>query len=150
MNHRHLWSVQYSCTGHLCLGCPPDGVAGDSFMLRCLSCRVQTVLNHPKLLQLLGINSKPPLSALVDQYMPRARQLLDEGAPHVSRTHLRALLNNTDDKALANSARLATEGFASVCLEFAQGNGQPLIHGYVRCWCVARVLGELLLQSAVG
>lgn len=63
------------------VGCIPQNFACTS---GCLLCSVQQVLSHPKLLQVLGINGRAPLTHLVDQYMSRARQLLEDGSPHVS------------------------------------------------------------------
>jgi hypothetical protein len=44
---------------------------------------VQQALNHPLLLQWLGVNPHPPLSALVADMLPRAQQQLVQGTPQV-------------------------------------------------------------------
>jgi hypothetical protein len=53
----------------------------------CFHCSVQQVLQHPTLLRLLGVPlaGTPPLTDLVDSFMPHAQQLLADSSPHVRR-----------------------------------------------------------------
>eukprot|EP00879_Flechtneria_rotunda_P004696 GHRR01004960.1.p1 GENE.GHRR01004960.1~~GHRR01004960.1.p1 ORF type:complete len:884 (+),score=323.86 GHRR01004960.1:843-3494(+) len=53
---------------------------------------VRQVLNFPFLLKLLGINRYPPLTQLVDSYMPRAKQLLADGSPQDALAELQSLV----------------------------------------------------------